>query len=86
MTLTSLPSILQLTELLLLRDEFLDICEWLWLCECDGLDSAERLNGGCRAVLPPIGEGVMVSIGWIAVENNIFSYFSMFFVLKLKQK
>lgn len=57
-----LPSILQFTELLLLRDEFRDICEWLWLCECDGLDSAERLGGGCNAG-PANGLGVTVTIG-----------------------
>lgn len=39
-----LPSSLQLTELLLFRDEFLDICEWL--CECEGLESAERRDNG----------------------------------------
>lgn len=64
-----LPSILQFTELLLLRDEFRDICEWLWLCECDGLDSAERLGGGCNAS-PANGLGVTVTIGWTEPERR----------------
>lgn len=68
----NLPSILQLTELLLFLDELRDICEWLWLCECDGLDSAERrVVGGCKMGPAANGLGVTVTIGWTEPVRKI---------------
>lgn len=65
-----LLSNLQLTELLLLRDEFRDIWEWLWLCECDGLESVDRTEDGWSG--PANGLGVTVTIG--CTEPEIFYY------------
>lgn len=61
--LSNLPSSLQFTELLLLRDEFRDICEWLCVCECDGLESVERTEFEGRIRLAAIGLGVTVTMG-----------------------
>lgn len=78
-----IPSNLQLTELLLLRDEFLDIWEWLKLCECDGLESTDRIDVGCK--IPANGLGVTVTIGWTEPETHS-SYYelneSLLFILK----
>lgn len=63
------PSILQFSELLLFRDELCDTCEWLWLCESDGLESAERRDRGCR-MGPASGLGVTVTIGWTEPYPN----------------
>lgn len=52
-----IPSILQLRELLLLRDEFRDICECVY--ECEGLESADGRLISAR------GLGVTVTNGWI---------------------
>lgn len=57
----SLLSNLQFTELLLFLDEFRDIWEWLWLCECDGLESVDRTDDGWSG--PANGLGVTVTIG-----------------------
>lgn len=64
-----LPSILQLTELLLFLEELRDIWEWL-ACECEGLESVE-----CRVLAlplptpaPPILPVVMVLL-WAAVPG-----------------
>lgn len=63
----NLLSSLQLTELLLFLDEFRDIWEWLWLCECDGLESVDRTDDGWNG--PASGLGVTVTIGCTEPET-----------------
>lgn len=58
------PSSLQLSELLLLRDEFRDICEWEWVCECVGLESVDGRVAAAK------GLGVTVTNGWMVPRRT----------------
>lgn len=80
----NLLSSLQLTELLLFLDEFRDICEWLWLCECDGLESVDRTDDGWSG--PASGLGVTVTIGCTEPVMGLFYALAIVFLIKYDTK